>query len=74
MAQNLTYLFSPVSEAQRRLRDTTPRTTAWLDAQREAVHARVDYWTAMCLEWDLDHPTVATGADLPSCRRHSVLV
>ncbi len=56
MTQNLVNLVSSVNQAQRRLRDTTPRTTEWLDAQREAVDARVDYWDAMCLEWDLRHP------------------
>lgn len=61
MTQNLANLISSVNQAQSRLRDTTPKTAAWLDAQRAAVYARADYWQAMGLEWDLNHPTATTG-------------
>jgi hypothetical protein len=53
---NLADLASAVQHAESRLRAMTPRTTAWLDAQRHAVQARADYWDARCQEWDLDHP------------------
>jgi hypothetical protein len=50
-----------VSEAERRLLATVPRTTAWFDAQRDAVHARADYWDAMCEKWDFSHPELASS-------------
>ena len=45
-----------VNEAERRLLATVPRTTAWLDAQRDAVRARADYWDALRDQWNLNHP------------------
>jgi hypothetical protein len=56
MTSNLANLLSYVHDAERRLLATTPRTAAWLDVQRATVHARADYWNAMCQKWDLDHP------------------
>ena len=64
MAQNLATLIGPVNEAQRRLRDTTPKTAEWRDAQRVAVYARADYWQAMGLEWDLNHGKATTVAEV----------
>jgi hypothetical protein len=62
MPRNLVNLVNSVNQAQRRLRDTTPQTTEWLDAQRDAVHARAVYWNAMCLDWDLHHPRPAQSS------------
>lgn len=69
MAQNLADLVSSVNQAQSHLRDTTPKTLEWIDAQRAAVYARADFWQAMGLEWDLNHPMVAAAAG--SCGDHS---
>jgi hypothetical protein len=44
-----------VNEAERRLLATVPRTTAWLDAQRDAIRARADYWDALRDQWNLNH-------------------
>jgi hypothetical protein len=52
-----------VSDAERRLRNTTPKTAEWLDAQRAAVYARADFWLKMGLEWDLNHTNTATEAE-----------
>jgi len=65
MNHNLEHLVNSANDAERRLRDTAPRTTERLDAQRQAVHARVDFWTAMCLEWDYNHPKARASAELP---------
>jgi hypothetical protein len=64
MTQTLATLVSSVNQAQSRLRDTTPKTAKWLAAQRAAVFARADYWHAMGLEWDLNHPAATAGAEL----------
>jgi hypothetical protein len=56
MKQNLATLVSFVSDAQRRVRESTRQTPEWRDAQRAAVRARLDYWNAMCLSWDVRHP------------------
>jgi hypothetical protein len=45
-----------VDEAERRLLATVPRTTAWLDAQRDAIRARADYWDALRDQWNLNNP------------------
>ena len=50
-----------VAEAERRFLATEPRTTEWLDAQSDAVHARADYWDAMREQWDTNHPTLASS-------------
>ena len=55
MTKNLADLIDLVNQAQHRLGATTPKTAAWLDAQRAAVYARADYWQSMGVEWDLDH-------------------
>ena len=58
-----------VKLAQRRVLDSIPRTAERLDAERRAINARADYWSAMRLAWDVEHqaappppyePTVAT--------------
>ena len=59
MTQNLADLVSSVGKAERRLHEMTPRTTAWLEAQRDAVRARAKYWDARCEEWDRNHPKAA---------------
>ena len=45
-----------VDDAERRLLATVPRTTAWVDAQRDAIRARADYWAALREQWNLNHP------------------
>jgi hypothetical protein len=66
-----------VKQAQRRVLDSIPRTTEWLDAERRAIDARADYWNAMRQAWDVEHqaaplpphePIVAT-IDRPELRR-----
>lgn len=74
MTKNLVNLVSSVNQAECRLRDTTPKTAEWRDAQREAVHARADYWAAMCLEWDLSHPKATTVTRALSYERSRVMV
>ena len=64
MTQNMAYLVSSVKQAQSRIRDATPRTAEWREAQRTAMHARVDYWSEMCLDWDLRHLKPTAGAEL----------
>jgi hypothetical protein len=61
MTQNMAYLVSSVQQAQSRIRDTTPRTAEWREAQRTAMHARVDYWNEMCLDWDRKHLKPTAG-------------
>ena len=59
MTSNVADRLTCVDNAERRLLASVPRTTAWLDAQRDAVHARADYWDAMCELWDFNHPELA---------------
>ena len=65
MTQNLATLVNSVNDAQRRLSDSTRRTPEWRDAQRVAVRARLDYWNAMCLAWDVRHPRIAATGEAP---------
>jgi hypothetical protein len=65
MTQNLVSLVSSVNDAQRRVRDSTRQTPEWRDAQRAAVEARLDYWNAMCLTWDVRHSKSAAAAEPP---------
>ncbi len=63
MTQNLAALVHSVSDAQRLVRDATRRTPEWREAQGLAVQARLNYWNAMRLTWDVRHPrAAATGA------------
>lgn len=61
MTSNLADRRSYVNKAQRRLIAMTPQTPEWHDAQRDAVHARADYWGAMCEEWDFRHPKLTSS-------------
>ena len=61
MTQNLATLVRSVSEAPRRVRDSTRLAPEWRSAQRAAVQARLDYWDAMCLSWDVRHPQPAAS-------------
>jgi endonuclease YncB( thermonuclease family) len=64
MMQNMANLVSSVKQAQSRIRDTTPRTAEWREAQRTAMQARVNYWNEMCLDWDLRYLKRTAGAEL----------
>jgi hypothetical protein len=44
-----------VKQAQRRVLGSIPRTAEFLAAQRRAIDARADYWSAMRLAWDVEH-------------------
>ena len=59
MTQNLAALVRSVSDAQRLVRDATRQTPEWRDAQGIAVQARLNYWNAMRLTWDVRHPRAA---------------
>jgi hypothetical protein len=69
MTRNVTDRLDFVNEAERGLLGTVPRSAAWLDAQREAVRARADYWDAMREQWDFNHSKLeGAAAPDPSAR------
>jgi hypothetical protein len=62
MTHDLANLVSSINRAQRRVQHTTPGTAGRLDAEREAICARANYWDAMRVAWDVEHPTVTDAA------------
>ena len=58
MTHDLANLVGSINRAQRRVQHTTPRTAERFEAEREAIWARANYWDAMRMAWDVEHPTV----------------
>lgn len=48
-------LLEASGQAERRLKAETPKTPAWIHAQRDAIRCRVDYWDQLRDAWDWDH-------------------
>ncbi|TAK02863.1 MAG: hypothetical protein EPO36_00815 [Chloroflexota bacterium] len=46
MTETFAERISAIKAAQAYVAETVPRTKAWRDAQRAAIGARADYWTA----------------------------
>jgi hypothetical protein len=55
MTQTIADRVTFIDTAERRLSEIEPGTKAWLDAQRNIVHARAEYWHAMREDWDGNH-------------------
>lgn len=61
MTYDIADLVISVNQAQRRLLDTVPKSSEWLHAQRGVVDARADYWLAMRVAWDAEHPNAGAA-------------
>jgi hypothetical protein len=66
MTETFAERLSAIKAAQACVAETIPKTKEWRDAQRAAIGARADYWSARILSQVSNRPTSGSPRAYPS--------